>query len=386
LNALLDAGALELSHIPASKSKQEKLDALFEEYDRIASSLADPVFVPSMTDGTPLDESVFVRGNPDLKGDRVPRRFLAALDDPPRLPIEASSGRLAIAGRMLADSNPFPARVRVNRVWHHLFGQGLVKTTDDFGEMGTSPSHPELLDWLADWYRTEAGWSTKRLIRLLMTSNTYRMSIHAADDAARDQDPSNRLLHRMPIKRLEGEVIRDAILAVSGRLDPGMFGPPVPIHLTPFMNGHARPPNSGPLDGNGRRSIYIEVRRNFLSPMMQAFDQPPPFSTVGNRNVSNVPAQGLILMNDPFVQDQATYWAKQLVQQPEGTVQHRIRHLYEKAYSRPPSSNELQQSIAFLRRQAGAYGLEIESRLNTPRLWADLCHALLNAKEFIYLN
>src|SRR5262249_30638086 len=153
-----------------------------------------------------------------------------------------------------------------------LFGRGIVATPDDFGVLGQRPTHPELLDWLADWYRTEAGWSTKRLIRLLVTSSAYQMSSAATDRLAEERDPDNSWFHRMPLKRLEGEAIRDEILAVSGRLDEKMYGPPVPTYLTEFMEGRGRPSKSGPLDGAGRRSIYLEVRRNFLSPIMRAFD------------------------------------------------------------------------------------------------------------------
>src|SRR5262249_54545860 len=157
---------------------------------------------------------------------------------------------------------------------------------------------PELLDYLASDF-VKRGWSTKQMIRSLVLSQTYQMSSHLTD--AESADPDNQLWNRMPIKRLEGEAIRDSLLAVSGRLDRAPFGKSVPIHLTQFMQGRGRPKDSGPLDGNGRRSIYISVRRNFLSPMMLAFDTPNPFSTVGRRTVSNVPAQALILMNDPLV-------------------------------------------------------------------------------------
>ena len=188
----------------------------------------------------------------------------------------------------------------VNRIWKHHFGEGLVKTADDFGAMGQKPSHPELLDWLAGEL-VSRGWSLKAMHRLIVTSTAYRMSSSLQADAER-LDPSNVYLHRMNVRRLEAEAIRDAMLAVSGRLDPGMFGPSVAPYLSPFMDGRGRPEHSGPLDGNGRRSIYLGVRRNFLNPMFLAFDAPVPFSTMGRRNVSNVPAQALTLWNDPLVQ------------------------------------------------------------------------------------
>jgi hypothetical protein len=143
--------------------------------------------------------------------------------------------------------------------------------------MGQPPTHPELLDWLAAEF-IRRGWSVKQMHRLMLLSSTYRMSSRA-DGRAAQRDPRNRLLHRMPVRRLEAEAVRDAILAVSGRLDRRMFGPGVTPYLTPFMQGRGRPREAGPLDGNGRRGIYLDVRRNFLTPMFLAFDYPIPFTT-----------------------------------------------------------------------------------------------------------
>ena len=185
---------------------------------------------------------------------------------------------------------------------------------------------------------------------------------------------------------LECEPIRDAILAISGRLDPKMFGPPVPVYLTEFMEGRGRPAYSGPLDGAGRRSIYQEVRRNFLSPMMRAFDFPVPFTTVGRRTVSNVPAQSLILMNDPFVVGQAQTWANSLLARQDRTPEQRITVMYETIFSRPPTAHELAEAMAFLDRQAETYGLSSLQLRSDQALWADLCQVLMNVKEFIFVN
>jgi hypothetical protein len=200
-------------------------------------------------------------------------------------------------------------------------------------------------------------------------------STHAADEA----DPQNHSLHCMRVRRLEGEAIRDAMLAVSGRLDLRMYGPSVPVHLTPFLDGRGRP-MSGPLDGDGRRSLYLAVRRNFLSPLLLAFDTPTPFSTVGRRTVSNVPAQALILMNDPFVHQQAEVWARR-VQNSPGTVQQRVTMMYETAFGRLPTEDELRTCSAFLTDRAiSDNGKETEFSL-----WRDLAHTLFNVKEFIYV-
>jgi len=226
----------------------------------------------------------------------------------------------------------------------------------------------------------------KKLIHLLVTSSAYRMSSKPSDAALEAKDPDNALLHRMRVRRLEGEVIRDAVLAVSGRLDPTMFGPSVPVHLNEFMDGRGRPAKSGPPDGAGRRSIYLEVRRNFLSPMMRTFDAPVPFTTVGRRTVSNVPAQSLILMNDPFVAEQARTWARRLLRHPEQKSEARIADMFYAAFGRPPSPAELSDALDFLKRQTESYALSGPSLEDREQPWADLCHVIFNAKEFIFIE
>jgi hypothetical protein len=195
-------------------------------------------------------------------------------------------------------------------------------------------------------------------------------------------DPTNRLLHRMPVRRLEGEAIRDALLTVSGRLDPTQFGPPVPVHLTEFIVGRGRPGTSGPLDGAGRRSLYTAVRRNFLPTMMVAFDYPTPFSTVGKRNVTNVPGQSLVMMNDPFVREQAGLWAARLLRElPDGTDAARVNWLFETAFTRSATTEE--QSFA---RESLAELRTLHAGAPDHAAWAEFGHALLNANEFIYLR
>ena len=378
-NALLDSPDL---HDPAVR----RLTGVLDEFQKIEDSIPEHTRALGMIDGTGVDENVFIRGSHKTLGDVVPRRFLEALGGSEQTRFTQGSGRLELARQMTGPSNPFLARVMVNRVWQHLFGRGIVPTPDDFGALGQPPTNLELLDWLANWYRTEGGWSTRKLIRLLVTSRAYRMSSAPADPIAEEQDPQNILLHRMPVRRLEGETIRDAILAVSGRLDLAMFGPPVPVHLTEFMDGRGRPTRSGPIDGAGRRSIYQEVRRNFLSPMMRAFDFPVPFTTIGRRTVSNVPAQSLMLMNDPFVIAEARNWAKSLLAKGELSDAQRITLMYETIFSRPPVASELAEAVAFLDRQGEAYGLAPPQRGTDPATWADLCHVMMNVKEFVFVN
>ena len=323
-------------------------------------------------DGTPVDETVFVRGNPRTPGTVVPHRSLEALAGTEALQHSTGSGRLELAYQWTdPKQNPFASRIAVNRVWHHLFGRGIVPTPDNFGLLGEPPTHPELLDHLAAEFVAD-GWSIKRLIRKLVLTEAYRMSSDG-DPAADKADPTNALLHKFRVKRLEGEAIRDAMLAVSGRLDPKLEGKSVPIFLTPFLDGRGRP-GSGPIDGNGRRSIYLAVRRNFLSPFLLAFDTPIPFSTVGRRQVSNVPAQALILLNDPFVNGQAEVWAKAVLAKP-GTTGERIDAMYISAFGRPPTAVERETCAEFLKGQE-----------KDAKAWADLGHMLFNVKEFIYIR
>ena len=347
-------------------------------YQKLADAVARPTVVPVMLEGTALNEKVFIRGSHKNLGEEVPRRFLTAFDN--AKPAGADqTGRFTLATHIADPANPLTARVYSNRIWHHLLGRGIVPSTDNFGVLGEAPTHPELLDWLAN-YLVQKGWSTKEVIRAIMLSKTYRMTSRPSDAATEAKDPTNKLLHRMRVRRLQGEAIRDAILTVSGRLDSAMYGPPVAVHLTPFMEGRGRP-RSGPLDGAGRRTLYQEVRRNFLSPMMLAFDMPQPLSTFGRRTDSNVPAQALIMMNDPFVVEQAKLWGKRMLAAgPDDGA--RVRAAYALAFSREPSDAEQATASAFLNVQAKAHG---EAQPG-EKAWADFCHALLNVKEFVFLN
>jgi hypothetical protein len=297
--------------------------------------------------------------------------------------IDSGSGRLQLADRIADANNPLTSRVMVNRVWHHLIGRGIVASVDNFGVLGERPTHPDLLDYLADGF-VKDGWSIKHLIRRIVLSESWQMSCRdSADDAI--ADPQNLFFHRANLHRLEGEAIRDQLLMLSGRLDEKMYGPSIDNYLTSFMEGRGRP-TSGPLDGAGRRSIYIKVRRNFLWPMMLAFDTPQPFNCMGRRSVSNVPAQALILMNDPFIVQQAELWAKRVLAEKSLTSpQQRIDWMYRCAFARPPTNDERDAAIDFLQKQAVELGVKPETWKTDPRVWADFAHVLVNVKEFVYV-
>jgi hypothetical protein len=360
-----------------SSALAERLPSALTQYRCLESAISLPTLALSMRDGTGEDERLMMRGNHSNLGAPVPRRFLEVLGGNVKRITANGSGRLALARRLVdPPSSALLARVLVNRLWMHHFGEGLVKSVDDFGAMGKKPSHPQLLDWLAGEFIAQS-WSIKAMHRLIVSSSAYRMRSTLRKEAER-LDAANVYLHRMNVRRLEGESIRDALLAVSGRLHEQMFGRGIPPYLSPFMDGRGRPARSGPLDGEGRRSIYLAVRRNFLNPMFAAFDAPVPFSTMGRRNVSNVPAQALALMNDPLVIHLATLWAQRLLGASPGgdSAAERIDALFETGLGRPPTPDESQRCLAFLKRHPG----------QEQTAWADLCHILINVKEFIFID
>jgi hypothetical protein len=358
------------------------LSAATQKLKALDATVPEPLYAVGITDGSPENERLFIRGSHKNLGPEVPRRMLEAIHGADQPVINTGSGRLELARRLLEPSNPFPARVMANRVWQHLFGRGIVDSVDNFGFLGKAPTHPELLDSLALQFVRD-GWSVKKLIRSLMLSQTYRMDSRVVPEYV-DKDPQNLWWHRMSIRRLEGEAIRDSMLVVSGRLDRTLYGPSVPVYLTAFMQGRGRP-GSGPLDGAGRRSIYTSVNRNFLSPMMIAFDTPIPFTTVGRRNVSNVPAQALILMNDAFVLEQSRLWAKRVLTEPAADPAVRIQRLYDAAFTRSATETELAEGIEFLKSQATALSSGVDWQQD-ERVWADFCHVLFNVKEFVFLK
>ncbi len=362
-----------------------ELDAVVAERTKATVGLAEPIRILAMTDGSVEPTRVFVRGDHRNPGPPVSRRFLEAVSGREPVAIAAGSGRRELANALVSDANPLLDRVLVNRVWAHVFGRGLVPTVDNFGAMGQGPTHPELLDWLAADFRRR-GRSIKGLIRSLCLTRTYGMSSSPGDAGVEARDPDNALLHRMRLVRLEGETVRDALLAASGRLNPEQFGPSVPTHFTPFMGDRMWVKNAdGPLDGNGRRSVYLETRRNFLSPWMLAFDLPVPDTTVGQRNSSNVPAQALALMNDPLVRQQADVWAANLVRRFPGDSRRRVESLFLGALGRPPLPVEADRILAFLAAQAGERGIGPDAIDGDPSLWADACHVLFMSKEFIHV-
>ncbi len=328
----------------------------------------EPTLLLATAEGTPRDVCVATRGNPHQPGERVPRGCFESLDVH-RATRETSSGRLELAETLANATHPLTARVMVNRVWHHLMGRGLVSSPDNFGVLGGRPTHPELLDYLASQF-VRHEWSIKWLVREIVTSKTYQLS-SSPTDQHRQLDADGSLWSHRPVRRLSAEALRDAMLAAVNSLDPRLAGPSVAVHLNDQMTGRGRPKESGPLDGQNRRSAYVEVRRNFLDPFLVAFDFPMPSTSAGSRNQSNVPAQALGLLNDPLVLELSARWAANTEFMTDPTE--RAAQMIWAAYCRPATTAEIDQCLKFL--ESG-----------NRESWQDLAHILLNAKEFYYLK
>jgi hypothetical protein len=358
----------------------DQLSELSQQWHRAEQMLASRLpwsskLAMAMRDGSGIDDAVLIRGNHLRPGPLVPRRNLEALS-PNKNPYQGTgSGRLELAREWSDPNNPLVARVIANRIWHHLTGRGLAATTDDLGVLGTPPTHPLLLDMLAQ-DMIDQGWSIKSLIRSICLSHTYQQESKANPDAS-TIDPENELLSHARVRRLESEAIRDTLLAVTGELDLRWMPerePSVPVHLTDFLEGRGRPNRSGPLDGRGKRSLFLEVRRNFLHPMMTAFDMPNPFSSMGRRNVSNVPAQALILMNDPLIHQIAGRWSQRIIEQ-YGSDELRVRAMLHDVGLREPMNHQIEHAIAWIR--SGDFE-------NASQAYHALAHMLLNRKELIF--
>lgn len=333
--------------------------------------------------------------------------FLSALDPaPPRITrpdgLESTGRRTALAQWITSPENPLTARVMVNRIWHYHFGRGLAATPSNFGFVGEPPTHPELLDWLAAEF-VRRGWSIKAMHRLMMTSSLYQQASTAAGPVARQAakaDPSNRLLWRFPRQRLEGEIIRDAALAVAGELNATMGGPSVFPELPAGMDMRGGwKVSSDPTERN-RRSVYVFVRRNARYPMFETFDMPDTHESCPRRDVTTSPTQALTLLNSPVVVEWAQGFASRVLQTAGSDRRAQIAMAYRLAYSRRPTQAEWKLALDFLDRQRSivstraADGAAVALPKPLPpgveptdgAALVDFCHVLINSNEFAYRN
>jgi len=376
-DAAVAAWLLARGLLPATAADIPGSTPLLGRYREVEGALPAPRTVTGMLEAgvTPIDYPLNVRGDVDREGPAVRRGFLTILDGDRAIGGGASSGRLELAERLAGGGDPLVARVWVNRVWSWVFGRGLVATPSDFGRLGAPPSHPELLDRLAVEFMRD-GWSTKRLLRRLVSSATFRQG-GKPSDRARDVDPTNRLLHHHPTRRLEAESVRDAMLALAGRLDRRAGGPPV----RPFRPAEdpAKRLFSGPLDGAGRRSLYTEVSIMAPSAFLTAFNLPAPKISTGQRDVTSVPAQSLVLLNDPFVLEAADRWAERLLADGRSSPAARIDAMFRAAFARGATAEEIATWTAAL--EAAAPG---DGAMADRAAWAGLAQAIFNTKEFLH--
>ena len=343
---------------------------------------APPIRALVADEGGPLDEPIHVRGAAHRYGETAPLARLSLLGKSAKDPV-AGSGRRDLVAAITDPRRPFLWRTTANRIWLKLFGRGIVETPDDFGQLGGTPWSPELLDHLAS--KLARGQTVKQLIREVALSHAYQALADPGEASADVWSP-------LPVRRLDAEEIRDAMLAASGALDRKAGGASIPARLTEHMQGRGRPGKSGPMDGAGRRSVYLETRRNFLDPFMQAFDQPAPATTCGRRHASNVPAQALALMNSELVHLMADRWAQTLI--PDGSTfaepskemdRVRIETLWLSAFSRWPRPDEVRMALEFLDSERSAFS-KPSARDRERAAYAALNHALFASKEFVFLR
>jgi len=360
---------------------------LMEEARLAESNAPDEPSIMGVADGTVLTSlPIHIRGSHRNFGEPVGREFPEVMRTSSVRPVlpRNQSGRLELARWMASTQHPLTARVYVNRVWRWHFGAGIVKSTENFGRLGDRASHPELLDWLARRFM-ESDWSTKKLHRLILSSSTYQMASSNSDATIAEADPENRLLWKFGLRRLEAEQIRDAILAVSGRLNAELGGKTVPLRNRQFVFNHTSVDHTK--YDSLRRSLYLPVIRNNVYSLFSQFDFPDPTMPTGSRNATVVAPQALLMMNAGLVMESADHLAKLLLNEGLDNAG-RVNSAYERALGRLPSESEAKRSLAFVSDATStgltdAAGVDTESEHNA---WSMFCQGLFASNEFIYLR
>ena len=350
---------------PTDNADKARLAELEKELKSLeAKAVKQPRIIAADEGDNPGDIQIAIRGNVHNAGPKTPRRFIQVLNrgDLPEIAPKAS-GRMELANWMASAEHPLTARVFSNRVWHHLFGKGLVTSVDNFGHMGQLPTNQTLLDHLANRF-TEQDWSVKKLIREIVLSRTYQLSSNSGEQTQVDLE--NKLHWRQNRRRLQAETIRDSILAVSDQLDTKMGGPTIKKG-TKIEYGYE-------FEGT-RRSVYTPVFRNTPLEILAVFDFADPNLVVGERTTSNVPTQALYLMNSPFVREQADNAAKVLLAENLTDQSSRINQAYRRTLGRDATSSEREILLSFL-----------DNQKDEIKAWSQIFHGLYASPDFRYLN
>lgn len=362
---------------------QVKQTIALREKDRPRPAEAIAAFVE--TDPRPPAHHILKRGQHGQPGEEVQPGVLEVLStannrftfEPPTDGRVSTGRRTAFANWVTSPENPLFARVMVNRIWQHHFGTGIVATVDNLGASGAKPSHPQLLDYLAAEFE-RSRWSVKAMHRLILTSRAYRQSSTSVVEFETPSD-DNRLLGRFPLRRLDAEAVRDAMLHVAGELDNRADGPYVPSKRTPEGTVEV----SQSTEGARRRSLYLQQRRTQVVTFLQLFDAPSIVTTCGKRTPSTVPLQSLFLLNSDFARARSKAFAARLEREAGGDSASRLDLAFRLACSRPPQNEERDQCLSFLGKQLAVYaGQEDAYR----RAWADLCQMLFASNAFLYVE
>jgi hypothetical protein len=362
---------------PTEKEQSDALKAKLADLSK--DRPADPPRAMAMTDVGPVcpPTRLLKRGNWRFPGEEVIPGFLSAFDGKDAQETTTrigTSGRRSALAKWVADlKNPLTGRVIVNRLWQTHFGRGIVASPGDFGATGDRPTHPELLDWLATELVTH-GWSLKHIHRLIVTSAAFRQAARG-DDAGGKADPENTRLWRFPRRRLDGEALRDAVLSVSGQLNLKAGGPSVYPEIPAELKATNWKVSGDPAERN-RRSVYVAVKRNLRYPMFALFDSPDRTETCSRRFVTTTAPQALTLLNDPIVLGHAKAFAERVTNDVGTDPDKVIARASVLALGRPPTAEELAAMKAFLANHKGPF----------PDAATDLCHALLNLNEFLYID
>jgi hypothetical protein len=330
----------------------------------------------AVKEGDTMDQKVFLRGDYHNLGDPVDRTVPAILRlNAPEEPVATKSGRLEFADWIVDPRNPLPARVMANRIWQGHFGDGIVRTPDNFGKLGDRPANPELLDYLARQF-IENGWSVKKMHRLIMLSQTYQMSADY-DGAKKEKDPDDRLISRFPRQRLSIEEIRDAFLAIGGDLDLTMGGTLDPGVGTDGETSASR--ISMNPESTNRRSIYLPLRRSNLPTLYMLFDFGDATSPDGKRNPTTVSTQALFMMNSPLVDREAKSLAAKVLSQDQNDTR-RIEEAYVAILDRRPDPGESDAALTYVQSLRRKW-----KNMSEEKAWQSFCHALMASNEFIYV-